>query len=335
MAKSILITGASGFIGSFLVEEGLAQGYEVWAAVRRTSSRAYLQDERIRFIELNLENDAALTAQLSAHVQQHGAFSGVIHAAGATKCRRVADFYRINAEATGRLAVTLLETGALGADGRLVFVSSLSVYGALHEIDHLPLRETDQPQPNTHYGRSKWQAECLLAQVPGLNYVVLRPTGVYGPRERDYALMARSIRRHIDFAVGFKPQVLTFIYVKDLVQAAFLALTRGRSGAAYVLTDGKSYTSRAFSDLLQLELGVRRVLHITAPTCVLWLVARIAEAVARLRGTTSTLNADKYRIMCQRNWQADITPARRDLGYKPAWPLTRGVHDTREWYRTF
>ena len=76
----------------------------------------------------------------------------------------------------------------------------------------------------------------MLADVKELNYVVLRPTGVYGPRERDYAMMADSIRRHVDFAVGYRPQVLTFIYVADLVDAAFLALTHGRTGRKYFLT---------------------------------------------------------------------------------------------------
>ena len=342
----ILITGASGFIGSYLVEAALGAGMEVWAAVRQSSSREYLQDSRIRFFHLDLRSDEALAASLNDHISTHGPWDYVVHAAGATKCRTTSDFHRINTEGTVRLARLLVATGALR--GRFVFISSLSVVGAVADtpagdsaaqpkgLYGYPLiTDTDMPQPNTAYGRSKWEAEQALADIAGLNYVILRPTGVYGPRERDYFLMAKSICQHIDFAVGYRPQALTFIYVKDLVQAAMLALSRGESGRAYFLTDGDAYPSRAFSDLLQLELGVRRVLHITAPTCVLWLVARIAEAVARLRGTTSTLNADKYRIMCQRNWQADITPARRDLGYKPAWPLTRGVHDTREWYRTF
>ena len=85
-AKKILITGASGFIGSFLVEQALAEGYEVWAAVRSTTSRRYLQDERIRFVELDLGHEERLKAQLEAHVAHEGAWQYVIHAAGATKC---------------------------------------------------------------------------------------------------------------------------------------------------------------------------------------------------------------------------------------------------------
>ena len=332
--KSILITGASGFIGSFLVERGLEAGMNVWAALRATSSRKYLTDSRTQFIELDLGHDERLRAQLKAHAEQHGPFDYVIHAAGATKCRRPEDFQKTNAEGTLRLALSLLETGALRPGGRFVFLSSLSVCGPVHEIDFEPITENDTPLPNTAYGRSKLQAERYLADVPGLNYVVLRPTDVYGPRERDYFMMAKSIRQHMDFAVGFRPQVLTFIYVADLVEAAYLALDRGPRGAVYPLSDGRQYTSRTFSDLLQLELGVKRVVHLTAPLWVLWLVSCIAGKAAALLGRTSTLNLDKYRIMRQRNWKCSIEAARRDLGYRPQWPLTRGVRAAVEWYKT-
>ena len=331
--KSILITGASGFIGSFLVERGLEAGMNVWAALRATSSRKYLTDSRTQFIELDLGHDERLREQLKAHAEQHGPFDYVIHAAGATKCRRPEDFQKTNAEGTLRLALSLLETGALRPGGRFVFLSSLSVCGPVHEIDFEPITENDTPLPNTAYGRSKLQAERYLADVPGLNYVVLRPTGVYGPRERDYFMMAKSIRQHVDFAVGFRPQVLTFIYVADLVEAAYLALDHGPRGAVYPLSDGRQYTSRTFSDLLQLELGVKRVVHVTAPLWVLWLVSCIAGKAAALLGRTSTLNLDKYRIMRQRNWKCSIEAARRDLGYRPQWPLTRGVRAAVEWYK--
>ena len=304
----ILITGASGFIGSFMVERALALGMETWAAVRTTSSRKYLTDKRIHFINLNLGNEKELYTQLKEHLDTEGRpFDYVIHAAGATKCRRAEDFFSINAEGTERLALSLRLTEALKADGRFVFISSLSVMGQAHEKDNQPITEHDLPVPNTAYGASKLQAESLLADVKGLNYVVLRPTGVYGPRERDYAMMAQSIRRHIDFAVGYRPQTLTFIYVADLVDAAFLALEHGECGRKYFLTDGAEYSSRAFSDLIQQRLGVRHVLHVTAPLWVLRVVSWIAEHAARMLGTTSTLNSDKYRIMRQRNWRCDIT----------------------------
>lgn len=341
--KSVLVTGASGFIGSFLVERALEAGAQVWAAVRPTSSRRYLQDPRIRFIELDLGDDDRLRGQLEAHKAGAGAWDFVVHAAGATKCRRPEDFFRVNTDGTARLARLLRATGTLR--GRFVFISSLSVFGAVRENSaeaapghgtpyyYSPITEADDPRPNTAYGRSKLQAERRLAEIAGLDYVVLRPTGVYGPRERDYFLMARSIGRHIDFAVGRTPQEITFVYVRDVAEAVLLALVRGASGRAYFLTDGGVYGSRAFSDLLQAEMGVRRVVHLTAPLWVLRAVCALAGRIARLRGTASTLNMDKYHILKQRNWQCDISPARRELGYEPQYPLARGVKETVAWYK--
>ena len=331
--EKILITGASGFIGSFLVARGLELGFDVWAAVRKSSSRRYLQDPRIHFLELDFDDDDLLAAQLKQHVAEHGAFAHVLHAAGATKARSEAEFVRVNAEGTVRLARQLLQTKALPASiGRFVFFSSLSVYGPVREEDNRPILESDEQMPDTAYGRSKQQAEQELAHIPDLNYIILRPTGVYGPREKDYFLMAKSIIQRVDFSVGYKPQTITFIYVRDLVEAAYLALDHGESGRAYFLTDGHNYSSRDFSDLLQKELKIRGVLHIKAPIWFLKLVCFINGGLASLFGKTTTLNMDKFNILKQRNWQCDIRPAEQELGYRPQYPLERGVKETVNWY---
>lgn len=333
---SILITGASGFIGSFLVERALAEGMAVWAAVRLTSSRRYLTDSRIHFVELDLEDDEGLRREMKKHVARYGAWDFVIHAAGATKGRCSEDFLQTNLDGTLRLARLLHSTGALA--GRFVFISSLSVMGDV--CDDRPdavIDDTMTPRPNTAYGLSKLAAEEGLAAMTewggAPEYIILRPTGVYGPRERDYFLMAKSLARHVDFAAGYRRQDLTFIYVRDLVEAAFLALHRGTAGRSYFLTDGGTYSSRDFSDLLQARMGVRRVLHVKVPLWLLRTICLVVGTAARLAGTTSTLNTDKYNIMKQRNWKCDISPARRELGYVPAWTLEAGVAETIDWYK--
>ena len=92
MNYKILVTGASGFIGSFLVEGGLAEGMQVWAGVRKSSSRKYLQDERIRFAELDFTDSDRLAAQLLKHKEEHGGWDYIIHCAGVTKCLDKAGF---------------------------------------------------------------------------------------------------------------------------------------------------------------------------------------------------------------------------------------------------
>ena len=322
----ILITGASGFIGSFIVEEALKRGFETWAAVRKSSSREWLKDERIHFIELNLSSKAQLVEQLRGMD-----FDYVVHAAGVTKCLNKADFHRINTEGTKNLAEALLEVKM--PLKRFVFVSSLSIFGAIKEQEpYEEIRESDTPQPNTEYGRSKLEAEQFLATTT-LPYIILRPTGVYGPREKDYFIMAKSIKGHSDFAVGYKRQDITFVYVKDVVQAVFLALDKGENGRQYFLSDGKVYQSTTFSDLIHEELGRPWWIRITAPVWVLRIVTFFGEYIGRMTGKVTALNNDKYNILKQRNWRCDIQPAIDELGYQPTVKLEQGVKETIQWYK--
>lgn len=354
--KKVLVTGASGFIGSFIVSEGLEKGFDVWAGMRSTSSVGYLGDPRIRFAHLNLTNKAELVRQLLAYKEQMGGkgWDYVVHAAGATKCLNIEDFYRINTQGTSNLVEALQEAGMVPE--RFVFISSLGAFGAVRETPvkattpgygmgaeiteeesiYSPILLTDTPMPNTTYGMSKLKAENYLGNLNASEfpYVILRPTGVYGPREKDYFMMAKSIARHTDFAVGYKPQELTFIYVMDVVQAVYKSLTSDAAiGKAYFLSDGRIYNSRRFSDLIQYELGNPHVVHIKAPKWALRLLCKAGGELGRMTGKMIVLNEDKYNILSQRNWRCDIEPARRDLGFEPEWNLERGVKATIDWYK--
>jgi nucleoside-diphosphate-sugar epimerase len=332
----ILITGASGFIGSFIVEEAVNRGFETWAAVRKSSSKAFLQDERIHLIELNLSSEEQLIEQLKDHQ-----FDYVVHAAGVTKCLDKADFHRINTEGTQHLVRALL---ALKMPlRRFVYISSLSIMGAIREQQpYTEIRESDEAKPNTAYGKSKLEAEQWLEAYSqqlkansqqSFPYVILRPTGVYGPRERDYFMMAKSIKSHTDFAVGYKQQDITFVYVTDVVQAIFLAIEKGVTGRRYFLSDGEVYQSSTFSNLIRKELGNPWWIRITAPIWVLRLVTFFGEYYGRLTGKVTALNNDKYNIMRQRNWRCDIEPARKELGYEPQVKLEEGVRRSIKWYK--
>ena len=324
----ILITGASGFIGSFIVEEALKKGFDTWAAVRKSSSKEYLKDERINFIELNLSSKAQLIEQLRGHD-----FDYVVHAAGVTKCLNKQDFHRINTEGTKNIIDAILELQM--PLKRFVFVSSLSVFGAIKEQQpYDEIRETDIPQPNTEYGRSKLAAEKYLESLGSrVPYIILRPTGVYGPREKDYFMMAKSIKQHSDFAVGYKRQDITFVYVSDVVQAIFLALDKGENGRKYFLSDGEVYQSTTFSDLIHEELGRPWWIRITAPVWVLRIITFCGEYIGKMTGKVTALNNDKFNILRQRNWRCDIQPTIDELGYKPTVKLAEGVRRSIKWYK--
>ena len=342
---TILITGASGFIGSYIVQEGLDKGFEVWAGVRGTSSRGYLQDQRIRFAQLDLSNADTLLHQLLQYKEELGGkgWDYVVHAAGATKCLNEEDFFRTNTDGTIHLIDALRKAGM--TPKRFVFVSSLSIFGAIREQAvrepsaknpwiYSPILLADEPKPNTAYGRSKLKAEEYLLQQKDFPFTILRPTGVYGPREKDYFMMAKSIKQHIDFAVGYKPQEITFVYMMDVVQAIYKCMDApSAEGKAYFLSDGEVYNSRRFSDLLQQNLGNPWVLHIKAPLWLLRIICWVSTRVSHITGKMNALNDDKFYILSQRNWQCDIEPARRDFGYQPQWKLEQGVPATIKWYK--
>lgn len=325
---TILVTGASGFIGSFIVEEALRRGFETWAAVRKSSSKAYLRDERIHFLELDLSSEQALTDQLRGYT-----FDYVVHAAGATKCLHANDFYTINYEGTRNLVNAILKLQM--PLKRFVYLSSLSVFGDIKEqLPYQEITEHDVPRPNTAYGKSKLKAEQFLDSIGNaFNYVILRPTGVYGPREKDYFLMAKSIKGHVDFSVGFKRQDITFVYVRDVVQAVFLAFDRGMSGRHYFLSDGNVYQSSTFSNYLRNEMGHPWWIRVKAPVWVLRVVTFLGEQVGKATGKITALNNDKYNILKQRNWRCNIEPTCDELGYHPQYDLQRGVSETVAWYK--
>ncbi len=325
---TILVTGASGFIGSFIVEEALRRGFETWAAVRKSSSKTYLRDERIHFLELDLSSEQALIDQLRGH-----AFDYVVHAAGATKCLHTEDFYTINYEGTRNLVNAILKLQM--PLKRFVYLSSLSVFGAIKEQQpYQEITEHDVPRPNTAYGKSKLKAEQFLDAIGNaFNYVILRPTGVYGPREKDYFLMAKSIKGHVDFSVGFKRQDITFVYVRDVVQAVFLAFDRGMSGRHYFLSDGNVYQSSTFSNYLRNEMGRPWWIRVKAPVWVLRVVTLLGEQMGKATGKITALNNDKYNILKQRNWRCNIEPTCDELGYHPQYDLQRGVSETVAWYK--
>ena len=260
-------------------------------------------------------------------------FGYIVHAAGATKCLHTDDFFKVNTDGTRHLVQALL---ALKMPiRRFVYLSSLSVFGAIKEQQpYQEISEHDHPRPNTAYGKSKLMAEQYLDSIGNdFPYIILRPTGVYGPREKDYFLMAKSIKGHTDFSVGFKRQDITFVYVTDVVQAVFLALDHGRDGRKYFLSDGNVYQSSDFSNLIHDCLGRPWWIRIKAPVWVLRLVTFFGEHIGRMTGKISALNNDKYNILKQRNWRCNIEPTVDELGFHPQVDLAEGTRRTIAWYR--
>ncbi len=328
----VLITGASGFIGGFLVNEALKRGYEVWAGVRQNSDRSNLQDERIRFIDLRYSNVAALTSQLKLLKDEFGMFDFVIHNAGLTKTLKKDAFHTVNAQYTKNFIDALYASGHLLK--KFLLMSSLSSYGKGDEVTFRPIRLNDPQLPDTAYGKSKLAAENFVREQRYFPYIILRPTGVYGPGEKDYFMEIKSVQSGIDFAAGRIPQRITFIYVKDLARVAFLALENvAVRNKHYFVADGDVHTDESFARLIQEILEKKRVLRGRIPLPLVRFACVCSEVIGKILGKSMTLNTDKYIILKQRNWICDVEPLQNDLDFIAEYPLRKGLEEAIAWYK--
>ena len=330
MREKILITGAGGFIGSYLVEEALNRGFEVYASVRPSTNLEYLQDKRINLITLDFANKKKLIEEITEFVKANGKWDYIVHNMGVTKTLDHFMFDKVNYAYLKTFVDVLISTGNIPE--KFIYMSSLGAWRSdtkeLYYID-----DKEHPYPSSAYGRSKFRGELYLRSLKGFPFVALRPTGVYGPREKDYFEMVKLIKKGFDIIVGFEPQYLTFIYVKDLVKAVFLALEKGRDGEGYFLTDGEEYYSQKdFGRYVAKALGKRVVLPIIVPLGLCKFVCNLSEKFASSK-KTPVLNRDKYQILKQRNWTCDTSKAKNDLGYVADYNLEKGVNECIAWYR--
>ena len=328
--ENILITGASGFIGSFLVEEGLKQGFRVYAGIRKSSSREYLQDPRIQFIEFDFSTTEKVKETLEECRKNDIRFRYIIHNAGLTKARKKEDFHNVNCLNTVHFIEALIQTGMV--PGKFIFVSSLAAFGPGNPDTQEPVRLSDAPNPIELYGKSKLEAERYITSLKDFPWLIVRPTGVYGPKEKDYFVFFQTINRGLEPYIGFKKQVLTFIYVHDLVRFIFLALASAHVQKGYFVADGREYPSELFADITKKALG-KKTIRFTVPLPVVKTIALVGESLAGLWGGMPTLNTDKYNVLRSTNWRCEVEPLLNDFGFTAEYDLEKGVKETLAWYK--
>lgn len=329
--KSLLIVGAGGFTGGFIADEALRRGYEVYAGVRENTSRRWLTDPRLRFAVFNYDSPQTLEASVREALPAKGRWDYVVYNLGATKALRFADFNLVNHDYLVWFTDALSSLAAIPE--KFLYMSSLSVMGKGDEKGYAPFTEKMIPNPDTRYGTSKLKAETALQSSADIPWIIFRATGIYGPREKDYFLMFKSIAKGFDFSVGFRRQELTFIYVEDLARGIMDALEKSAPRQLYIVSEPRGYTQKEFRAVTARVLDKRHVLPVKAPLWFLKLVCFVSGRLGLMRGKAATLNPDKYRIMRQRNWNADISAAREGFGFSPQISLEEGVAKSIRWYR--
>lgn len=326
----VLITGANGFIGSFLVEEALAQGFEVFAGVRKTSNRCFLKDDRIKFIELDLLLQGTLETEFRSFANEHGGFDYVIHNAGVTHAPATKDFRTINYESTCNL-VNALHASKMPLK-KFIFISSLAARGPGDGKTFEAINVSDKPHPISSYGKSKLMAEQYVRSVSTFPYCIFNPTAVYGPRDKDFLALMKMISCGFEFYIGRDHQVLSLIYVKDLVRAVVLAIKSEKKNCTYLISDGINYDKECIGSAIRSTLR-KKAVKVKLPSWPILALVAVAEVIMSLFDKRPFLNVEKIREMTSANWKCHSDEIWRDLNTSPEFSLQRGIEETLAFYK--
>ena len=311
------ITGATGFVGSHLVDFLLAKDVEVFALVRNREHEPALQEKKVRILRGDLFTHPALPAGLDL----------VFHLAGKTRSLRSADYYTVNRQGTASLIRAL---SGLRERPKVIILSSQAAAGPSAELR--PVLESDPPRPITHYGRSK-----LLAEQEALKFkdrfplTIVRASAVFGPGDRDFLAYFKTARRGLLFSFA-KRKEASAIYVKDLVEALYLcALSDLPSGEIFNIANAEPY---GWEDLGRVAAAVlkKKCRRVKVPRGLFLVFSLFSEAGYHLTGKPGVFSLEKYRDLVQPGWLANVGKAAEILSFSPRYSLEQAVEETVAWY---
>ncbi len=331
MKGKILITGASGFIGSFLVEEALHMGFEVFAGIRASSNKQFLTDEKIYFAELDLSSQEILQEQLVSIKQMHGSFDYVIHNAGITHADNKKDFFTVNCNYTQNLLHALQRSGM--QIKKFVLISSLAAYGPGNAKTFAPIELWHEQIPISTYAKSKFYAEEFIRSSNIFPYLIINPTAVYGPRDKDFLQFIQLLNKGIEPYIGNNQQMVSLVYVKDLAKAVVGLMDSRHVNYSYIVSDRNDYNKEELGATVKLLLN-KRTIKIKIPLLFVRPVVSIVEKLSLFFfDRLPFLHSEKLEEISCPNWLCDSDQLWNDLHLKPGYSLEAGMKETIGWYK--
>lgn len=322
MPQRVLLTGATGFVGGFIAKDLCDLGYEVYATVRKSSDTNHIDDLPLTKVDLNLSS----VADIRSFIEANG-IDYIVHNAGLTRHKDEQVLNAVNAGVIGNFKDAASSVNHQVQ--KIVFVSSLAAYGPADRTAHGIVDHSTEPRPVTAYGRSKLLGEAALegCRVP---YVVIRPTAVYGPREKDLLTVFKMMSTGLEVTLGGE-QKLSFIYVKDLSKAIVRSLKVDLPRTHYFASDTNLYTNKQLNALIRQSIG-KKTIKLNLPLWLVKVVSQLNEVVSKLTSAYPIVNSDKYHELSARSWNCYSDDLWKDLSLQPEYDLAAGVNETTQWY---
>jgi nucleoside-diphosphate-sugar epimerase len=322
MNRRVLVTGGTGFVGSHVVEAYLSAGWSVRALVRNPARAAWIRSLPIDIVLGSFADGASLRSALN-EVQV------VVHCAAVTKTTRRNEYYRVNAEAVQQLAAAAVVAGV----GRFVLCSSHAASGPAQ--DGVASHESDPPHPLSDYGKSKLEGEQLLKRfAKQMEWVILRPPSVIGPRDQQFVPLFRAVARYGVYPkLGAGNQRYSFVYVKDLARVLLLAgETARRVNEVYFVANDEPLDWQMAAGLIA-GFANRRPRAVAIPAVVARGLGRLNDMLASISGRPALVSSDKVQEMLAAGWICSTEKIHAAWDFSCNYTTSEALRETYEFYR--
>lgn len=318
----VLITGATGFLGSHLAERLVNDGHQVRAVVRKSSKTKFLDSIGAEIVHASLESGEGLRDAVRD-------VDAVVHGAAVVKARTAEEFHDVNAGGTQRVLDAVCEYNP--KIRRFVLVSSLAAHGFGDNGGPRPVDA--EPRPVTHYGRSKLAAERVVLEAKhDIPVTVIRPPAIYGPRDTEMFKFFQIVNNRVCTFLGSGDNKLSLIYAEDCARAIHMVLDKEHpSGRIYFVEDGRAYTQREFAEAVERALG-KRALKFSVPIGLVRVAAVGSDLYGKLANKALIFTSDKVNELAAQQL-CDGSHICAELGFQPEVQLEEGARRTVAWYR--
>ncbi|RPI75943.1 MAG: NAD(P)-dependent oxidoreductase [Ignavibacteriales bacterium] len=318
-----VVTGASGFVGSHLVDLLLQKNYKVKCIVRKTSNIKWLKDKDI---EIH-------TSELTDKENLRRIFIGadyIFHVAGIVKSKKPEGYFKGNVETTRALLEVALEY----KDNikRFLVVSSQTSSGP--SVLSKPICEDDPCEPITTYGRSKLAQEQLAKSfMDRLPITICKVAAVYGERDTEIFIFFKTFAKGLMTSIGLHDKQVSLLHVADVVRGLYLAaVSENSAGKSYFITSEKFYTWKEVGDVTSKVMS-KKPLKVKVPHFIVYTIAAIAQFFSMFSSKAATLNIEKGKDITRSAWISDYRKAYNDFNFKQEVSLEEGIKRTIEWYK--
>jgi dihydroflavonol-4-reductase len=319
LVTTAMVTGANGFIGSHLVRELIRRGYRVRCLVRHTSNITSLRGLPVCLYIGDVREPETLVTPMQD-------VEYVFHLAAELMVTSWEAFQQTNTQGT----INMLEAAAQYAPEmkRFVFVSSQAASGPSQQT--IPIDETATAHPVSWYGTSKKQAEdAVNACAARLPVTIVRPSSVYGEREKDISQVFPVIEYRLQPQLGLKTKYLVMVDVRDLVDGMIAAAeSRNALNNTYFLNHQDILTTKMVIKTIAAAMDKSSGLLVPIPLFVVSVCAPFAELYYHFTRTRPPMTRDKARELSQRFWVSDASKAKHDFGWEARFPLLEGMRHT-------